>query len=64
MHSEPPIETSTVGLAMNAYTMGYGAGITGCSIAKGMAGSERYMAGYNAGIAQWEHYLNMARGMA
>ena len=49
---------------ISAYSMGYGAGITGCSIAKGMAGSERYMAGYNAGIAQWEHYLNMARGTA
>jgi ribosome modulation factor len=49
---------------LSAYELGYAAGITGCSIDKGLAGSERYMRGYNAGIAQWEHYLNMARGMA
>ena len=64
MHSGPPIETSAVGLPMNAYTMGYYDGLYGVSVAKGMSGSKRYMAGYNAGIAQWEHYLNMARGMA
>lgn len=57
-----PVHTSEVGLPMNAYTMGYGHGIAGFGVARGMAGSERYMRGYKEGTAQWDMYIAQARG--
>lgn len=59
---EGPIETSAVGLPMNAYTMGYYAGLYGLEPEKGLAGSSRYIKGYLAGQERWLHYLRIARG--
>ncbi len=57
-------EVSMAGLPMNAYTIGYGHGIMGMGMDKGMVGSSRYSSGYVDGRAQWDYYLSMAMGTA